>query len=115
MYVSTVGGSRVVEPASDLAVTLAVVSSHVDRPPVRGLVAIGEVGPQDGHLRLVPAGDVVALLTKAAGEEDAVVLNTLDSSVKAFMEESGEQILLTGAKRAARARGAPAGLLRRAG
>jgi DNA repair protein RadA/Sms len=44
VYVSTVGGSRVVEPASDLAVTLAVVSSHLDRAPVRGLVAIGEVG-----------------------------------------------------------------------
>ncbi len=44
VYVSTVGGSRVVEPASDLAVTLAVVSSHLDRAPARGLVAIGEVG-----------------------------------------------------------------------
>jgi len=44
VYVSTVGGSRVVEPASDLAVTLAVVSSHLDRPPARGVVAIGEVG-----------------------------------------------------------------------
>jgi len=44
VYVSTVGGSRVVEPASDLAVMLAVVSSHLDRPPARGLVAIGEVG-----------------------------------------------------------------------
>ncbi|WP_255595690.1 DNA repair protein RadA [Cellulomonas sp. C5510] len=44
VYVSTVGGARVVEPAADLALALATVSSreNVALPP--RLVAIGEVG-----------------------------------------------------------------------
>lgn len=52
VYVSTVGGSRVVEPAADLALALATVSSHVNRPPVRGLVAVGEIGLA-GEIRAV--------------------------------------------------------------
>ena len=52
VYVSTVGGSRVVEPAADLALALATVSSCFNRPPVRGLVAIGEIGLA-GEIRAV--------------------------------------------------------------
>lgn len=44
VYVSTVGGARVGEPAADLAVALAVVSSRLDQPLPRGLVVVGEVG-----------------------------------------------------------------------
>src|SRR5699024_8514024 len=40
VYVSTVGGARAVEPA----VALSVASAAADRPLVRGVVAIGEVG-----------------------------------------------------------------------
>jgi DNA repair protein RadA/Sms len=44
VYVSTVGGARVVEPSADLALALATVSSreNVALPP--RLVAVGEVG-----------------------------------------------------------------------
>ncbi|HEY0119254.1 MAG TPA: DNA repair protein RadA [Cellulomonas sp.] len=52
VYVSTVGGSRVVEPAADLALALATVSSFFNRPPVRGLVAVGEIGLA-GEIRAV--------------------------------------------------------------
>lgn len=52
VYVSTVGGSRVVEPAADLALALATVSSSLNRPPVRGLVAVGEIGLA-GEIRAV--------------------------------------------------------------
>lgn len=80
VYVSTVGGSRVVEPASDLAVTLAVVSSHVDRPPVRGLVAIGEVGLA-GEIR--PVAGASRRLAEAArlGFRRAVVPAATDELV----------------------------------
>ena len=44
VYVSTVGGARAVEPATDLAVALAVVSAARDLPTPAGLVAFGEVG-----------------------------------------------------------------------
>lgn len=51
-YVSTVGGSRAQEPAVDLAIALAVVSSRSDRPLSNGLVAVGEIGLA-GELRPV--------------------------------------------------------------
>lgn len=44
VYVSTVGGARAVEPATDLAVALAVVSAARNLPTPPGLVAVGEVG-----------------------------------------------------------------------
>lgn len=44
VYVSTVGGARAVEPATDLAVAIAVVSAARNLPAPPGLVAFGEVG-----------------------------------------------------------------------
>ncbi len=44
IYVNVVGGLRIEEPAADLAMALAILSSLKDRPLAPGLVAIGEVG-----------------------------------------------------------------------
>ncbi|MFL6139878.1 MAG: DNA repair protein RadA [Frankiaceae bacterium] len=44
VYAATVGGVRLVEPAADLALALAVASAVADAPLPAGLVAIGEVG-----------------------------------------------------------------------
>ncbi|WP_024332808.1 DNA repair protein RadA [Gordonia hirsuta] len=44
VYVSTVGGMKVTEPAADLAIFLALLSSHRNAPVVPGTIAIGEVG-----------------------------------------------------------------------
>ncbi|HEX6233994.1 MAG TPA: DNA repair protein RadA [Jiangellaceae bacterium] len=44
VYAATVGGARLAEPASDLAVLLAVASAARDLPIPAGTVAIGEVG-----------------------------------------------------------------------
>ena len=52
VYVSTIGGARVIEPAADLALALAAVSSRENVPLPRGLVAIGEVGLA-GEIRTV--------------------------------------------------------------
>ncbi|SNS91562.1 DNA repair protein RadA/Sms [Micrococcales bacterium KH10] len=52
VYVSTVGGARASEPATDIAICLAVVSSVRNEPVQRGLVAFGEVG-LSGDLRPV--------------------------------------------------------------
>jgi DNA repair protein RadA/Sms len=51
-YVSTVGGVKVSEPASDLAIALAMASSVSDRPLPPGTVAMGEVGLA-GEIRAV--------------------------------------------------------------
>ena len=52
IYALAVGGVRVVEPAADLAVVLAVASSLADRPLEADVVACGEVG-LGGELRQV--------------------------------------------------------------
>lgn len=44
VYVATVGGARVAEPAADLAIALALISARQERPLLDGLVALGEVG-----------------------------------------------------------------------
>jgi DNA repair protein RadA/Sms len=49
---SVVGGLRIGEPAADLALALAIVSSHKDKPLACDLVALGEVG-LSGELRSV--------------------------------------------------------------
>jgi len=43
VYVSTVGGVRVTEPAADLAIALAVASAIQDKPIAHNLVAFGEI------------------------------------------------------------------------
>ncbi|MCB2174228.1 MAG: DNA repair protein RadA [Actinomycetales bacterium] len=52
VYVSTVGGARVAEPAADLAIALAVVSAATDQRLGTDLVAVGEVGLA-GEIRTV--------------------------------------------------------------
>ena len=55
VFVNAVGGVRIVEPAADLAVLLAVVSSFRDRPLPSKTVVFGEVGLA-GEIRPAPRG-----------------------------------------------------------
>ena len=55
VFVNAVGGVRIQEPAADLAVLLAIVSSRRNRALPRGLVAFGEVGLA-GEVRPAPRG-----------------------------------------------------------
>ncbi len=52
VYVSTVGGARVVEPSADLSLALATASSRENVALPRGMVAVGEVGLA-GEIRAV--------------------------------------------------------------
>ncbi|MCB9567361.1 MAG: DNA repair protein RadA [Myxococcales bacterium] len=56
VFVNVVGGVRLGEPASDLAILLAIASSHMRRPLHPGMVAIAEIG-LTGELRQVPRLD----------------------------------------------------------
>lgn len=53
VYVSTVGGARITDPAADLALAVAVASATVDQNYHRRVIALGEVGLA-GDLRRVP-------------------------------------------------------------
>ncbi len=55
VFVNAVGGVRIAEPAADLAVLLAIVSSLRDRPLPPKLVTFGEVGLA-GEIRPAPRG-----------------------------------------------------------
>jgi DNA repair protein RadA/Sms len=43
VYVSTVGGVKITEPAADLAIALAVASAIQDKPIAHNLAAYGEI------------------------------------------------------------------------
>ncbi len=53
VFVSAVGGIRVLEPAADLALALALASAVKDRPLPADLVVFGEIG-LGGEIRQVP-------------------------------------------------------------
>jgi DNA repair protein RadA/Sms len=55
VFINAVGGVRIGEPAADLAVLLAIVSSMRNQPLPRGLIAFGEVGLA-GEIRPAPRG-----------------------------------------------------------
>lgn len=55
VFVNAVGGVKITEPAADLPVLLAILSSLRDKPLPHGLIAFGEVGLA-GEIRPAPRG-----------------------------------------------------------
>jgi DNA repair protein RadA/Sms len=53
VFVNVAGGVKVAEPATDLAVALAIASAHFNRPLPPGTLAVGELG-LGGEVRTVP-------------------------------------------------------------
>jgi DNA repair protein RadA/Sms len=51
--VNIAGGVKVIEPAADLAIALAIASAHINRPIAPGTLALGELG-LGGEVRPVP-------------------------------------------------------------
>jgi len=56
VFASSVGGVRIVEPASDLALLLAIAGSHLRRALPVGTAAVGEVG-LGGEIRSIPQAE----------------------------------------------------------
>jgi len=72
VFVNAVGGVRIAEPAADLAVSLAVVSSLTDRPIPGKVVTFGEVGLA-GEVRPAPRGQDRLKEAAKLGFERAIV------------------------------------------
>ncbi len=72
VYVNVVGGVRIAETASDLAMIAAILSSHRDRPLSRKLVVFGEIGLA-GEIRPVQNGQERLREAAKHGFETAVV------------------------------------------
>ena len=84
VYVSTVGGAKVSDPAADLAAALAVSSAACNKPVLQRTVALGEVGLA-GELRRVPGTD--RRLSEAAR------LGFAEAVIRADAPGSGEQTM----------------------
>jgi DNA repair protein RadA/Sms len=72
VFVNAVGGVRISEPAADLAVSLAVVSSLTDRPIPSKVLAFGEIGLA-GEVRPAPRGQERLKEAAKLGFERAIV------------------------------------------
>jgi DNA repair protein RadA/Sms len=83
VYVSTVGGIRLVEPAADLAIALAVTSAIKDTALSRDLVAIGEISLA-GEIRSVASGSQRASEAKRLGFN--AIIDTSARSVSAALK-----------------------------
>jgi DNA repair protein RadA/Sms len=84
VYVSTVGGAKVSDPAADLAAAIAIASAACNRPVPQRIVALGEVGLA-GELRRVPGTD--RRLNEAAR------LGSAEAVIPAEQRNPGEQIM----------------------
>lgn len=94
VYVATVGGAKVSEPAADLALGLALASARADRPVRDGLVALGEV-TLSGAVR--PVSALGARLAEAArlGFTKALVPAAMAESAR---EAAGPKMTILGAE-----------------
>jgi len=72
VFVNAVGGVRIAEPAADLAVCLAVVSSLTDRPIAAKVAVFGEIGLA-GEVRPAPRGQERLREAAKLGFERAII------------------------------------------
>jgi DNA repair protein RadA/Sms len=79
VYVSTVGGVKLSEPAADLAIALAIASAVQDKPIAHNLCAFGEIS-LTGDIRKVTNGKLRANEASRLG-----YVRSVDSEVKSVM------------------------------
>jgi DNA repair protein RadA/Sms len=84
VYVSTVGGIRLTEPAADLAIALAIASAVREKALPATLAAVGEISLA-GEIRPVTAARIRAAEAKRLGytevlDGDAGTLNAVVAS-----------------------------------
>ena len=87
IYLNVVGGLKIVEPAADLAVAAALISSITKQPLPPGTVFFGEVGLA-GEVRSVPQTDTRLKEAKKLGFTQAVIPKVTPSKqYKRYEEE----------------------------
>ena len=72
VFINAVGGVRIAETGSDLAVILAILSSYRDRPVSNRMLVFGEVG-LSGEIRPVPNGEERLREAAKHGFETAII------------------------------------------
>ena len=72
VYVNVAGGIKLSETATDVAIALAVLSSHFDKPLPIGTVCFGEIG-LSGEIRPVQRGQERLKEAKKLGFTQAII------------------------------------------
>ncbi|MBC7783324.1 MAG: DNA repair protein RadA [Burkholderiales bacterium] len=72
VFVNIAGGVKVIEPAVDLAIALAIASAHINRPIAPGTLALGELG-LGGEIRPVPQLDARLREASRLGASQSIV------------------------------------------
>ncbi|HEX8325184.1 MAG TPA: DNA repair protein RadA [Tepidisphaeraceae bacterium] len=72
VFVNIAGGVKVIEPAADLAIALAIASAHINRPVAPGTLALGELG-LGGEVRPLPHLDARLKEASRLGASQAIV------------------------------------------
>ncbi|MGN6627681.1 MAG: DNA repair protein RadA [Tepidisphaeraceae bacterium] len=72
VFVNIAGGVKIVEPAADLAIALAIASAHINRPIAPGTLALGELG-LSGEVRPLPHMDARLKEASRLGASQAIV------------------------------------------
>jgi len=79
VFVNVAGGLRLFEPGADLAILLAVASSHLRRVLPADLVALGEIG-LTGEIRQAPRLELRLAEAQRLGFKRAIVAERNDGS-----------------------------------
>lgn len=88
-YVNLAGGIRITEPAIDLGIALAIISSFKNHPIDSNLIAFGEIG-LSGEVRAVSMAETRVLEAKKLGFETCILPK---SSLAAMREIKGIRII----------------------
>jgi DNA repair protein RadA/Sms len=84
VYLNVAGGLKINEPAADLAVATALISSILNVPMPQECVIFGELG-LSGEVRMVSQGDIRLKESQKLGFSCALVPNGIKSQNKSFI------------------------------
>lgn len=85
VYVSTVGGMKIFEPAADLAIAIALASASQDKPVAKGVAAFGEISLA-GEIRAVTNANQRKNEAQRLGNEN--VIDSSSSSLRAALTKA---------------------------
>ena len=85
VYVSTVGGMKIIEPAADLAIAIAIASAASDKPVSTTIAAFGEIS-LSGEIRGV--ANLNQRINEAARLGHKVVIDSTAVQLKKALAEA---------------------------
>jgi len=92
VYLATVGGARLTEPAADLATAIATASASLDSVVPTDLVALGEVGLA-GEVRRVAGLHTRLREAARLGFRSAIVPSDLGSATSSALAVAGLRVI----------------------